>query len=104
MHVVSKHPFNEAARAHPNHRQALEDLHRVLRESEFSSPDEMRRIFPALDKFKFKDKWWVIDVAGDHLRVVAFIQFVLKRMYVKYILTHADYDKLCKRYARGDLK
>ena len=104
MHVISKRPFNEAARAHPNHRQALEDLYRVLRKSEFSSPDEMRRVFPSLDNFKYRDKWWVIDVAGNHLRVIAFIQYVHNRMYVKHILTHAEYDKLCKRYARGELK
>ena len=36
MHVISKRPFNDAARAYPNHRQALEDLYRVLRKSEFS--------------------------------------------------------------------
>lgn len=104
MHVISKRPFNEAAKAHPNHRQALEDLFRVLRKSKFSSPDEMRHMFPSLDNFKYKDKWWVIDVAGNHLRVIAFIQFVHNRMYVKHILTHAEYDKLCNRYARGDLK
>jgi len=104
MHVISKRPFNDAARTHPNHRKALEDLYRVLRKNKFSSPDEMRRIFPSLDNFKYKDKWWVIDVAGNHLRVIAFIQFVHNRMYVKYIPTHAEYDKLCNRYARGELK
>ncbi len=35
---------------------------------------------------------------------IAFIQFIHNRMYVKHILTHAEYDKLCNRYARGDLK
>jgi len=104
MHVISKRPFNHAARTHPNHRQALEDLYRVLRKSAFKSPDEMRRMFPSLDNFRHKDKWWVMDVAGNHLRLIAFIQFVHNRMYVKHILTHADYDKLSNRYARGDLK
>ena len=104
MHVISKRPFNEAARLHPNQRQSLEDLFRVLRKSEFRSPDEMRRVFPSLDNFKFQDKWWIIDVAGNHLRAIAFIQFVHNRMYVKHILTHTEYDKLCKRYARGTLK
>ena len=103
MHVISKRPFNEAAKAHPNQRQALEDLYRVLRKSEFASPEEMRRVFPSLDNFKHKDKWWVLDVGGNHLRIIAFIQFVQKRMYVKHILTHAEYDKVCSRYARGDL-
>jgi mRNA interferase HigB len=104
MHIISKRPFNDAARAHSNHRQALEDLYGALRKSEFRSPDEMRRMFPSLDNFKYRDKWWVIDVAGNHLRVIAFIQFIYNRMYVKHILTHAEYDKLCNRYARGDLK
>ena len=103
MHVISKRPFNEAAKAHPNQRQALEDLYRVLRKSEFASPEEMRRVFPSLDNFKHKAKWWVLDVGGNHLRIIAFIQFVQPRMYVKHILTHAEYDKVCKRYARGDL-
>ena len=38
------------------------------------------------------------------MRVIALIQFVQNRVYVKHILTHAEYDKLCKRYARGELK
>ena len=103
MHVISKRPFNDAARIHPNHRQALQDLFRVLRKLDFGSPDEMRCMFPSLDNFRYRDKWWVIDVAGNHLRVIAFIQFAHKRVYVKHILTHAEYDKICKRYARGDL-
>lgn len=104
MHVISKRPFNEASKAHPNQRQALDDLYRVLRKGSFSSPEEMRKIFPSLGNFRYRDKWWIIDVGGNNLRLIAFIQFLHKRMYVKHILTHAEYDKTCKRYARGELK
>ena len=103
MHVISKRPFSDAANSHPNQRQALDDLYRVLRKSTFDSPDDMRQMFPSLDNFKHKDKWWVIDVGGNNLRVIAFIQFVNNRMYVKHILTHAEYDKICKRYKKGEL-
>ena len=89
MHVISKHPFNESAKVHPNQRQALEDLYRVLRKSVFDTPEELQRVFPSLDNFKYKDKWWVLDVGGNHLRVIAFIQFVQNRMYVKHIVGHA---------------
>ncbi|TVQ69456.1 MAG: cytoplasmic protein [Oceanospirillales bacterium] len=103
MHIISKRPFNDAAKAHPNQKQALEDLYRVLRKSEFGSPEAMRQVFQSLDNFKYKDKWWVLDVGGNHLRVIAFIQFFNNRMYVKHIVTHAEYDKICKRYAKGEL-
>lgn len=101
MHVISKRPFNDAAKANPNQRQALDDLYRVLCKSKYNSPDEMRKVFPSLDNFKYRDKWWVIDVGGNNLRVIAFIQFSCNRIYVKHILSHAEYDKICKRYARG---
>lgn len=103
MNLISKRPFNEAAKTHPNQRQALEDLYRVLRTGEFGTPEAMRRVFPSLDNFKHKDKWWVLDVGGNHLRVIAFIQFAQNRMYVKHIATHAEYGKICKRYAKGEL-
>ena len=101
MHVISRRPFSDAAIAHPNQRQALEDFYRTLRKSDFHSPDEMRRVFPSLDNFKYRDKWWVIDIGGNHLRVIAFIQFLHNRTYVKHIVSHAEYDKLCRKYVKG---
>jgi len=68
---------------------------------DFSTPSELKAVFPSLDNFKYKDKWWVLDVGGNNLRVLAFIQFVNKRMYIKHIVNHADYDKLTKKYARA---
>ena len=104
MHVISKRPFREAMLRYPNQRQALEDLYHLLRRNVFKSPQEMKAILGSLDNFKHKDKCWIIDVGGNHLRLIAFIQFNLNRIYVKHILTHAEYDKLCKRYLRGELK
>jgi len=98
MHVISKKPFNDAAKKHPNQRQALEDMYRVLRKGSFKTPDELRAVFPSLDNFKHEDKWWIIDVGGNNLRVIAFIQFVHNRMYVKHIFSHAEYDKFCSKY------
>lgn len=103
MHLVSKKRFEEAARNYPNQRIALLDLYRVLNSTRFESPEEMRKVFPSLDNFKYKDKWWVVDVGGNHLRMIAYIQFNQNRMYVKYILTHAEYDKLCERVKKGEL-
>ena len=104
MHVISKRPFNEASKRYPNQQQALSDLYQTLSKGTFSSPDEMRKALPSLDNFKYKDKWWILDVGGNHLRLIAFIQFVQNRIYVKHIASHAQYDKICKRYAKGELK
>jgi len=38
---------------------------------------------------------------GNNLRLIAFIEFRDNRMYVKHIVSHAEYDKLCKIYAKA---
>jgi len=98
MHVVSRKPFRDAAELHPNSRIAIDDCYRVLKQGNFKNPDELRQVFPSLDNFKDRDRWWVIDISGDHLRLMAFIDFSRNDIYVKHIVTHAEYDKLNKKY------
>ncbi|MBB1440939.1 type II toxin-antitoxin system HigB family toxin, partial [Shewanella sp. SG41-4] len=56
--------------------------------------------FGSLDNFKYKDKWWIIDIGGNNLRMLAFIEFRHNRIYVKHIVTHKEYDLLCKKYRK----
>ena len=101
MHVISKRPFHDAATKYPNQRQAILDVYSTLKRATFESPAQMRQVFPSLDNFKYKDKWWVLDIGGNHLRMIAFIQFSQHRLYVKHIVSHAEYDKLTERYRKG---
>jgi mRNA interferase HigB len=100
MHVLSKKPFNDAANKYPNDRLALMEMYRVLSSTSFRTPEELRAVFPSLDNFKYNDRWWVLDVGGNNLRVMAFIQFVNGRIYIKHIVNHADYDKLTEKYRK----
>jgi mRNA interferase HigB len=101
MNVISKRPFSDAARIYPNDRSALLEMFKVLQKVDFQNPDELKAVYPSLDKFKYKDKWWVLDVGGNNLRVIAFIQFVNKRVYVKHIVSHANYDKLTSEFRKA---
>jgi mRNA interferase HigB len=83
MHIISKRPFTDAATKHPNDKYALLDLYRALKKSSFKTPEEMKKVFKTLDNFKYKDKWYVLDVGGNNLRVIALIQFVNKRIYTQ---------------------
>ena len=103
MHVISRKPFKDAALQYPNQAEALDRIYKVLKADCFDQPDELRNFFPSLDNFKYKDKWWVIDIGGNHLRLIAFIEFRDKRLYVKHIVSHAEYDKLCKSYNKSSM-
>ncbi|RAW99763.1 MULTISPECIES: type II toxin-antitoxin system HigB family toxin [unclassified Photorhabdus] len=98
MHVISKDPFEKAAHDFPNDEDAIIATYKQLKEKDFENPEELRNQFPSLDNFKYRNKWWVIDIGGRNLRMIAYINFVNKRLYVKHIATHAEYDKLTKQY------
>lgn len=98
MHVISKRPFVDAAKKYPNDAEALMTMYKVLKNTDFKTPDELRAVFPSLDNFKYKDKWWVLDVGGNNLRVMLIIHFVQGRMYIRHIVDHAEYDRLTAKY------
>lgn len=103
MHVISKKPFSDAAEKYPNDRESIMDTYNVLRKGDFETPLALKEVFSSLDNFKYKDKWWIIDIGGNNLRLMAAILFSSQRIYVKHIVTHAEYDKLTNRYKKGEL-
>jgi mRNA interferase HigB len=100
MHVIRKRAFEEATRRFPNDKTAIMDAYRVLNSGTFKTPEELKQIFPSLDNFKYKDKWYVIDIGGNNLRIMAMVLFTNQKFYVKHIVTHPEYDKLCRKYRK----
>ncbi|MBD3706899.1 type II toxin-antitoxin system HigB family toxin [Enterobacter hormaechei] len=101
MHIVSRAPFDTAARHYPNQAQALG---RSLPGTKKGTLPLTRRDAKALsqpsDRMKYREKWWVIDVGGGHLRVMFFADFERGKFFIKHISTHAEYDKLTDYYRR----
>jgi len=100
VHIISRKPFNDAAKEYPNNSTAIDALNKALKNNSFDTPEDLKAMFPSLDNFKYKDKWWIIDIGGNDLRLIAFIEFRDQRMYIRHIVNHAEYDKLCKKYAK----
>lgn len=100
MHVVSRIPFDTATRQFPNQAAALESVYRTLKKDNYTSPDDMKKRFASLDRMKYREKWWVIDVGGGNLRVMFFADFERGKIFIKHITTHAEYDKLTDFYRR----
>lgn len=45
----------------------------------------------------------VIDVKGNKIRIIAKYQFPSARLFIKWIGTHAEYDKLCVKNKQYDI-
>ena len=103
MHVIRREPFETAKVLYPNCADALDATYRVLKQSKAQNPNELKQVFPSLDNFKYKDKWYVIDIGGNHLRLIAFIEFTGSKCFIKHIVTHKEYDEITNQY-RGKKK
>lgn len=100
MHVISKSPFETAKRLYPNCATALDATYKALKKTEAKTPEELKAIFPTLDNFKYVDKWYVIDIGGNDLRLIAFIEFTGGKCFIKNIVSHSEYDKITDQYRK----
>ncbi|HCM62490.1 MAG TPA: cytoplasmic protein [Morganella sp. (in: Bacteria)] len=100
MHVISREPFVLASDRFPDHAQALTDIYKTLKQGVYSTPDDLKKVFPCLDRMKYRKKWWVIDIGGNSLRMIFFADFERGKIFIKHISAHAEYDKLVAYYRR----
>ena len=103
MHVIAKPIFEEAKLKFPNDANAIDDVYKVLKNNDFATPVDLRKVFTSLDNMKYRERMYVIDIGGNNLRLLAIIEFKFKKIFVRHIVKHADYDALALRYKRGDL-
>ena len=100
MHVIAKKKFLEAAIKYPNDAQAIMDTYVALNKSTCNNPHELLAIFSTLERFRYKKDWYVINIAGNNIRMMAIIFFKGQKVYVKHIIDHKEYDKLTEKYAK----
>lgn len=98
MRVISREPFRKAAIEFRQFAGAITDVYKALKTGDFKDPDELKKAFPSLDKMKYQDRWWVIDIRGGNLRLMMKVDFTTQTVYVKHITDHAEYDRLVMYY------
>jgi mRNA interferase HigB len=104
MHVLSKTPFENAKALYPNCAEALEATYKTLVNTTAGTPEELKKIFPSLDNFKYVDRWYVIDIGGNTLRLIAFLEFQGSKCFIKHIVSHAEYDRITDGHRTKKIK
>jgi mRNA interferase HigB len=91
MNVIARKKLIDFAAKYPDARNALERWWTICRKNSYSSFSDLKRTFGTADMV---NRCIVFDIGGGKYRLVARVNFVGKRMWVKYLLTHEEYDKL----------
>lgn len=94
MHVISVKKLRDFWETHPNVKQPLIDWYNFLSKHEFTSLIELQKTFSDVE-FIGKQRY-VFNIKGNNARVICVIQFNHQTAYIRSILTHAEYDKICQ--------
>ncbi|MCE2415228.1 type II toxin-antitoxin system HigB family toxin [Candidatus Poribacteria bacterium] len=82
--------IRDFAQKHPNTRSALERWYRLMRGRNFRSIAELCGIFPHADRVA---GWTVFNIGGNRARLIATIHYDEQIVFIRHVLTHAEYDK-----------
>lgn len=90
MWVISKRRLREFWGRHPDAQRRLLAWYQVVEEAEWDRPDDVKRTFPSAD---FVGRFVVFNVGGNNYRVIARIEFRLHKVFIRCVLTHAEYSR-----------
>jgi mRNA interferase HigB len=90
MHVISRKKLKEAAARHGDLEGPLEAWFRIAKKAEWKNLTDVRKTFSSADAV---NKWTGFNIKGNQYRLITEINYVFSRIYIRHVLTHAEYDR-----------
>ena len=94
MVTISYTRIREYIEQHADSKDALNNWFEFLKRVDWSDFNELKADYPSVD-YVGNDRY-VFNIRGNTYRLVALIYFSVRTVYIRFIGTHAEYDKLCK--------
>jgi len=92
MRIIAKSTLVEYYTKHPQAQQPLEDWYEITKRAEWQNINDIRVAFNTVD-YVGNDRY-VFNIKGNDYRLVVVIRFMKGRVYIRFIGTHAEYDKI----------
>jgi mRNA interferase HigB len=90
VHIISRKKLLEAAERHSNLGESLDAWYRIAKRAEWGNLMDVRRQFPSADA---AGRFTVFNIKGNAYRLITEINYRTKRVFLRQVLTHAEYDK-----------
>ena len=90
VHIITRKRLLEFGDKHPDTVSALEHWYRTAKHNDFAAFSELRKTFTGVDQV---GRLVVINIGGNKARLIAYVVYRKKRIYIRHILTHKEYNK-----------
>jgi len=91
MHVISRKRLKDFWDLHPQAEVPLRAWYRVAKTATWASFDEIRETFSSADQV---GSAIVFNIGGNKYRLVVKAEYKYGKLYVRKVLTHAEYSKM----------
>ena len=90
MRVIKRKPLLDFAKKYSNVQSSLDSWYKILKHNNYNSFVELRKTFPSADLVQ---KFTIFNIGGNKARLITVIHYKSKNVYIRYVLTHKEYDK-----------
>ena len=89
MHVIAKPALVRFWTEHADAKGPLQAWHKVMSKQLFADFNQLRATFASAD---YVDPWTVFNIGGNKFRLIAVIHYNRRKVYIRHVLTHRQYD------------
>lgn len=94
VHIVSRKALAAASQKHSDAETGLDAWFKVARTAEWKNLEDVRKTYPHADGVVVGDRTYtVFNVGGNRFRLIVKIEYKYQKIFIKHVLTHAEYDK-----------
>lgn len=90
MHVISRKKLREFCQTHADSCEAMDDWYKIATSANWQNLLEVQSLYP---KAEAVSNFTVFNIKGNTYRLITAINYQKQIIYIKYVLTHAEYDK-----------
>jgi mRNA interferase HigB len=90
MHIITPAKLREFWEKHPNAEASLRLWNKRIKKGQLQNFDELRQTFPSADQV---GNLTVFNIGGNNYRLISFIDYRYQKVFIRHVLTHAEYDK-----------
>ena len=96
MHVISYKKIREFSQIHSRAISPLNNWYKIVKNVDFDNFSKIRELFPSADQV---GNFVVFNIGGNKYRLIAAIHFNRKKVFIRHILSHQQYDR--NKWKRG---
>lgn len=90
MHIITEKRLREFADTHADAEESFTAWIRLTRGARWNSLVDVRGTFPSADPV---GDLTVFNIKGNEYRLITAINYLRKKVYIRAVLTHAEYTK-----------